>query len=1377
MAIPLPLQLANPVGYVDNSGSLSDYFSGAIFQRNAEHSPFHSALSVFEPVDQPHRQCPRLGSVTNKSSMVKTSRYFFLPGCYLVRLYHLGAWRCVWVNDQVPVDANDSPLLPFSPLMTNTPATTVAVVPSKSSAKTTVVTAITSPVVHLWPLLICKALLKLAAPDMNSDEQQDSVEDELMPEFNIMHSLTGSVSLTYQIYDYEALWKLITSEVPVFTWEDDDDTLTSTVKSKSTKKSTAKETTVARSSLATILIRDTKDLPPYALPGITPAHEMTLAVNMARDLPLKKPLPEPDVAMWKHYRWIDWARQHGLYEAYDCPNTRFLKVNGLLKLSHAPHLLDVQSTESIIAGYREEHEKTATFKKGTPKDATRSTVGNASTVSPAKEELREWVQYDALYSMVKNYSVLYYPSMYQFTSAGSNPPIRITKGLSNKPVDIVAPKCAPFYLQIDGPEESTLRISLNVLHPRIISNSGVPFIDYIEPAYLILEKFEWFVDSHLPMAKAYVQTRGYDSVEVTFEPGRHICRLWVHSRMNWHIMLLSESTLLLGTKDIVQAAAVKECPWAAKFLTHLGVSFTSWSRMNRSNLNVLAADREFYRSYQPDLTWDQNKTGYNKSFLHWMFRQALKSLLSKRLMPNDYRNVCGVLRRYFSDPDFGFPNKPKPQKSLREIANMDPCDCVMPEAEEMEADEEVIEEQVYEEKPLVDEDMMALLLRDPKDPITSQVCELATEELPCGILKEERDKVVRKHEAATLLQAHWRGTWARKCLRSHVTFTPEITKIIMENAFGNLDALSALMNEFFAMYPTTKSAYSIASALTGMYGLRQFSGSSPITASYKWIPFFQGVFYCHEQVKVHFDLQSSIQHCTVAVYDNDTGLQKPQVFNAHITFDFSPNNFGYTVIGHGSLNQPTNVHAESHWQLTVLSSISESFHLCDNDPEGCKEQHLPHSHKLHIDEMFLPNRRNILGGIQISVVKNEVACFRAAATSPDLEMEVKLQTMIKGQKREIATCCGKGEVFWPYIKLEPAESPEPKANKDWHSHRTSTKILKSPQNKTLSGSGKSKSTTKLKISVPEPKLYYIEVTAPQGWPLTLAQWRRVDEIRNSLDFIKIDIGQHKKPAKDKPASAKSKDKDKELTVSAQQPQPEDAYVVLECALAIGGGAYAKRDEDRDLELAAAIKSWDAKEPGRNLRGAQIRKEFRAEFLEVAPVPPSESERTLLEETLLEEFGEELIKGTPQLQQGPTPASESGIMEMSVESEEEAKYILLPEQLKDKFIPLYFVPLCMKEKDDDLCVLLTSDIAEAAIQGRQARTEAGLNRMKELQAYNEDYVLGKQRRRSYLLEKLFVDNQWNEELIQALEARDEAIATETLNRTVSATKRKQETKKK
>ena len=114
----------------------------------------------------------------------------------------------------------------------------------------------------------------------------------------------------------------------------------------------------------------------------------------------------------------------------------------------------------------------------------------------------------------------------------------------------------------------------------------------------------------------------------------------------------------------------------------------------------------------------------------------------------------------------------------------------------------------------------------------------------------------------------------------------------MENAFGNLEALSALMNEFFRMYPGAKYAYSVASALSGVYGLQQYTGNCFITTKCKWIPYFQGVFNCHTPVQVHLDVQSSIQHSTLAVYNNDTGEEMPQAFNAHITFHFEPNEHG-----------------------------------------------------------------------------------------------------------------------------------------------------------------------------------------------------------------------------------------------------------------------------------------------------------------------------------------------------------------------------------------------------------------------------------------------------------------------------------------------------
>ncbi|XP_075973173.1 uncharacterized protein LOC142974618 isoform X2 [Anticarsia gemmatalis] len=1306
-------------------------------------------------------------------------------GCYLVRLFHLGAWRCVWVSDQVPVDATDSPLLPFSPLLSNAP-------PMKGGAKNAPA-MVTANVVYLWPLLICKALLKLAAPDMNSDEDTECMDDELMPELDILHALTGAINMNFRCQDAEELWNLLASEVAVFSWDDDDETQASTVKSKSAKKPTTKEA-VARGGMMYIIIHDTKDYPPYHLPGITPGFEMSLLVTMARDLPIKKPLPEPEVAFWKYYRWVDWARSHGLYELYDCPRTRFLKVNGLMKLSFAPHLLDIQSTESITIGFvKADLEKTNPALKDKNKNKESKTGNQAANqaMMQVKEELREWIQYDSIYELVKTSYVLYYPSMYEFTSAASSPPVRVTKVPWPKHLDVLAPKTSPLYLQIDGPEVNTIRISLSMLHPRLLSNSGVLIEEYVESAYMVLECFEWFIDCEVPKPKAFVRTCGYDAVQVSFQPGRHFCRLWVYSRMNWHLMLLSESTLLLGPRDQIQCAAVRECHWAYRFLMALGSAFSNWLRVNRSNHflpSVQLADKEFFKAYHPDLPWDNKVVGYDRAFLHWMFRQALQVHLLKRLMPADMRQTFVVLRKYFCDPDLGLPVKSPPPISVRMIHETDPCDCVMPEIEEVEMIEEQIEELeeqavAHEEICLVSPDIMEKLLTLPKPPIASNVCELATEEVPCGLLKEERSKMVRKHEAATTIQSYWRGFWARQCLNSHVVVTAEVMRALSDTTFGNQEALSCLMKEFFILYPGAKYAYSVASALSGVYGLNQHTGTTLVYARCKWIPYFQGVFYCHAPVKVHFDVNSTLHHSTIAVYDNDTGMQLPQAYNAHKTFEFSPNSHGYTVMGHGSLNEASGIQFDVNWQLTVLSSTDGAFHVCDND-EICKELHLPPAHKLHIDEIFLPNRRNILGGIQLSVTKHEAVSFRACATSPDLAIVANLRTVLpNGTVEELSSCSGTGEIFWPYIRLEPTP-PKDMSHAAFGSQSTpfpNISMRSLTKAKAKAPDKKQKSNTKLKstIHVPEPKHYFIEVVAPLGWPLTIAQWRRVDEVRNSRDVAKAEPSPKKTILKDKPGSGR--DRRTSPVIETPLPQVDDAFVELECSLAIGGGIQAKRDDERDVEFANARRAWDEKEPGRNKRGAELRKEFRSEYLEVPPPPPLESANSTTPDFFMLEHMEEehLEEDTKKMEQipGPTPATESALIEMSLESEEEALYLTMPEQLRDNFIPLYFVPLCMKELSEDGSVLLTPDMAEAAKQDRHARIDAALERMRELQEYNEIYVLGRQRERCILLDKLFVDAQWPPDLQQVLIERDEAIEYETLQRTLSANKKKQDSKKK
>ncbi|XP_068632051.1 uncharacterized protein [Battus philenor] len=1296
-------------------------------------------------------------------------------GCYLVRLFYIGMWRCVWVSDQVPVDAADSPLLPFAPFFNQNTAKPIA-------AKQPIPNVPATPSVHLWPLLICKALLKLSAPGMDSDDETEDSEDEPMNEFDVLHALTGAMNLTYYFRDPDQLWKLLASEVPQFTWDDDDETVASTVKPKAKKPATKETAVFKRRSMTTIFIEDTKTLPPYALPGITPAFEMSLIITMVRDLPLKKPLPEPEVALWKHYRWIDWARSHGLYEAYDCPRTRFLKVNGLLKLSHAPHLLEVQSTDSITFGFREEHAKTnpVVKKDKGAKEAKGSGTTNPLVSPQMKEQLREWVQYHAIINVLRTTSLLYYPSMYQHSSIASNPPLRITKAPPNKQIDIPASKTTPLYLQIDCQEENILKISCGMLHPRVFLYCGQPIVDYIEPGYVLLERFEWFVDCEVPKGRLFLQTRGYDAAEVTFLPGRHFCRLWIHARVPWHVILLSDSAINVGTRDTIQVAAVRECPWVSRFLNTLGVAFQNLIRTNKSSTNITFVEKDFFRSYQPDLDWDPEEVGFVKNYLHWMFRQALQSTLKKKLPYSDFQSVCTVLQHFLYDPDFGLTKDLPPITYNRDWLVNELCDCSMLEGEELE-----------NFKMQYNDVMVEVTI----DPITENICDVVAENLSCGHLKTIRDILLRRQEAAIRIQAFWRGFRARKCIQSRVVVTPEILKFLLDNAFGNLEALSALMNEFFSMYPGAKKAYSVASGLAGTFGLKQHIGSTKVTPQCVWIPYFQVIFYCHAPVLVHLDLQgmagSMKVNSSIEVYNNDTKERLPLVYTAHSTLNIIPNDNGYTVIGHGTLLRPLNMPSEVHWQFTVMTSTANNFHVCDFDLlNGCKEMTVTSASKLHVDEIFIPNQRNILGGILITVLKQEIIGFRAAATSSELEMEAVLQIRgSDGKVEDVATCYGKGEIYWPFIRLDPVKRQSMTGPSISHvdmNLRSSDSRIRQRRNVkyggNLSAGGgycllpdfNARPALEAVPESPECGIILNRVRAPQGWPLTLAQWKRVIEIQSNQDY-KTE-SPNKKGVKDK--KEKDKDKDKADALLFNKPQSGDAYVELECSLSGDTGAVAVRDDTRDQRFAAAVKSWDANEPGRNAKGALIRQEFREEYLEVPVEDVRSTEYSGLEE--------EIIDDNLLDQQGPTPVlhspahrGEVKIEEINLvtpESETQVeKFLTMPDELKDNFKPLDYVPLCTREKTESECVIITPEMAEASRLAREADTEAAIERMNQLQAYNEIHVLGMQKIRCNRLEKLYVDSQWSEGLAEAMEARDSAIAGEANSRSV--TRKKQDSKTK
>ncbi|CAL8317091.1 unnamed protein product [Merluccius merluccius] len=106
-------------------------------------------------------------------------------GKYVVKLFWMGCWRKVTVDDVMPFDEEDNLLLPASTNET-----------------------------ELWPMLLAKALMKLANTDAVSEHGKE------MGEFTFIHALTGCIPEIIPIKSRNMgnIWEFLKENIPKFTY-------------------------------------------------------------------------------------------------------------------------------------------------------------------------------------------------------------------------------------------------------------------------------------------------------------------------------------------------------------------------------------------------------------------------------------------------------------------------------------------------------------------------------------------------------------------------------------------------------------------------------------------------------------------------------------------------------------------------------------------------------------------------------------------------------------------------------------------------------------------------------------------------------------------------------------------------------------------------------------------------------------------------------------------------------------------------------------------------------------------------------------------------------------------------------------------------------
>ncbi|KAL7987700.1 hypothetical protein Chor_006619 [Crotalus horridus] len=489
-------------------------------------------------------------------------------------------------------------------------------------------------------------------------------------------------------------------------------------------------------------------------------------------------------------------------------------------------------------------------------------------------------------------------------------------------------------------------------------------------------------------------------------------------------------------------------------------------------------------------------------------------------------------------------------------------------------------------------------------------------------LWQNRESTPEEEEAAVKLQAIWRGTYIRLLMNSRKPGTKENAKVketlqklwaVIDSNFEQCSLM--FLRDIFKSKCKSVEKYRCYEDEWTKTTFADYTVTYGDQQANVWFVVFREVFYIPEDMIIVPKVYSTVPTCVLHVVDNDTLQEIPRVFLRVAPYLYTKNKKGYTFMA--EIQTGESPVPAGKVRLRLISSYSPLPFLSReavNNMFAVKE----------VKDYYLPNDKHIIFRYLVKVTIPLIATVQVQTSKSDTI--IKLQLL--DSEEEMASSTGKATASkGGVVQSTPKKEAEVVAPKK-KGTVTAQKTVKSSSKASQEGSASTEEDIPALPTVDENLLqqthkYIIQASVLyNSWPLTESQIvfvqalkelekneikaRPVERHEENISMLSPDIHSNlesQKSAGSSKTTRKTKEKTtdkaekapKEKPVSAARPEsqqsdPNKPFWILRLVAEQNemDAVDLKKDTERADEIKAMKQAWEAAEPGRAIKAAQER---------------------------------------------------------------------------------------------------------------------------------------------------------------------------------------------